>query len=107
MKTSFTAVILFLTFPLVTSFLLPPPVTLHQPLSLTAKTPRVKPLPPTAPAPTLTSIPPMKIALLVEPTPFNYVCGYSNRYNEMLRYIKKAGDDVSILTTDDKPDPPK
>lgn len=49
----------------------------------------------------------MKIALLFEPTPFNYVCGYSNRYNEMLRYIKKAGDDVSILTTDDKPDPPK
>jgi len=44
---------------------------------------------------------------MVEPTPFTYVCGYSNRYNEMLRYLKKAGDEVNIVTTDDHKDPPK
>jgi len=53
------------------------------------------------------SVPPRKIALMVEPTPFTYVCGYSNRYNEMLRYLKKAGDEVNIVTTDDHKDPPK
>ena len=67
----------------------------------------VKPLPSSAPAPPLDSNPPLKVALMVEPTPFTYVCGYSNRFNEMLRYLQKAGDDVSILTTDDTPDPPK
>jgi len=37
---------------------------------------------------------------MVEPTPFTHVSGYSNRFNEMLRYLKKAGDDVGILTVD-------
>ena len=37
---------------------------------------------------------PLKIALLVEPTPFNYVSGYSNRFKEMLKFLHKAGDQV-------------
>lgn len=37
---------------------------------------------------------------MVEPTPFTHVSGYSNRFNEMLRYLRKAGDKVDILTVD-------
>ena len=42
----------------------------------------------------LDQTPPMKIVLLVEPTPFNYVSGYANRFKEMLKYLKEAGDEV-------------
>ncbi|GFH44389.1 hypothetical protein CTEN210_00863 [Chaetoceros tenuissimus] len=51
-------------------------------------------------APDLSLTPPRKIFLMVEPTPFTYVCGYTNRFNEMLRYLSKAKDHVVILTTD-------
>ena len=51
----------------------------------------------------LSSTPPMKIVLLVEPTPFGYVSGYKNRFEEMLKFLKKAGDKVSILTADPNP----
>ena len=47
-----------------------------------------------ASAPELNSHAPMKILLIVEPTPFNYVSGYANRFKEMLKYLKEAGDDV-------------
>eukprot|EP00588_Corethron_pennatum_P017361 CAMPEP_0194307654 /NCGR_PEP_ID=MMETSP0171-20130528/4546_1 /TAXON_ID=218684 /ORGANISM="Corethron pennatum, Strain L29A3" /LENGTH=501 /DNA_ID=CAMNT_0039059835 /DNA_START=194 /DNA_END=1699 /DNA_ORIENTATION=- len=52
-------------------------------------------------APPLTKTRPRKICLMVEPTPFTHVSGYSNRFNEMLRYLRQAGDQVEILTTDD------
>jgi len=52
--------------------------------------------------PPLRRNPPRKIALLIEPTPFTHVSGYSNRFNEMLRYLSKAGDEVDILTVDTK-----
>lgn len=52
--------------------------------------------------PPLKRNPPRKIALLIEPTPFTHVSGYSNRFKEMLRYLSKAGDNVEILTTDTK-----
>jgi sulfoquinovosyltransferase len=52
--------------------------------------------------PPLKRNPPRKIALLIEPTPFTHVSGYANRFKEMLRYLSKAGDDVTILTTDSK-----
>eukprot|EP00904_Undaria_pinnatifida_P010657 jgi/Undpi1/6721/HiC_scaffold_20.g09200.m1 len=52
--------------------------------------------------PNLKAVPPMKVALLVEPTPFTHISGYSNRFREMLKFLKKAGDEVAILTTDDK-----
>eukprot|EP00752_Nemacystus_decipiens_P003935 g3603.t1 len=56
--------------------------------------------------PNLKANPPMKVALLVEPTPFTHISGYSNRFREMLKFLSKAGDEVQILTTDDKPDRP-
>ena len=53
-------------------------------------------------APPLKRNPPRKICLFVEPTPFTHVSGYANRFNEMLKYLSKAGDDVEILTVDTK-----
>jgi hypothetical protein len=55
----------------------------------------------------LRSTPPLKILLLVEPTPFTYISGYANRFKEMLKYLHKAGDEVRIITPDDSPNPPK
>lgn len=52
-------------------------------------------------APPLKRNPPRKICLMVEPTPFTHVSGYSNRFKEMLRYLSKAGDEVEILTCDE------
>lgn len=52
--------------------------------------------------PPLRRSPPRNVALLVEPTPFTHVSGYANRFNEMLRYLARAGDHVSILTVDSK-----
>jgi sulfoquinovosyltransferase len=42
---------------------------------------------------------------MVEPTPFTYVSGYANRFKEMLKFMKKAGDHVDILTVDSKTPP--
>ncbi|KAJ8604459.1 hypothetical protein CTAYLR_000930 [Chrysophaeum taylorii] len=51
---------------------------------------------------------PMKVALLVEPTPFTHVCGYANRFKEMLRYLRELGDtEVAIATPDDKVEAPR
>lgn len=55
----------------------------------------------------LRQTPPRRIGLMVEPTPFTHVSGYSNRFNEMLKYLSKAGDDVQIVTPDQSPDAPK
>jgi hypothetical protein len=52
--------------------------------------------------PPLRRHPPRKICLMVEPTPFTHVSGYANRFKEMLKFLKKAGDDVDILTVDSK-----
>lgn len=56
--------------------------------------------------PPLRSTPPRRVALLVEPTPFTHVSGYSNRFKELLRSLAAAGDAVEVVTTDDKPDKP-
>ena len=56
--------------------------------------------------PPLCTEPPLKILLLVEPTPFNYVSGYANRFKEMLKFLHAAGDDVRVLTADKDPKPP-
>jgi len=53
-------------------------------------------------APDLMLSPPRKICLMVEPTPFTHVSGYSNRFSEMLRFLSKAKDHVDILTVDTK-----
>ena len=60
-----------------------------------------------ADAPPLRRHKPRKIALMVEPTPFTHVSGYANRFNEMLRYLSKAGDKVRVLTVDGKTDQEK
>lgn len=46
--------------------------------------------------------PSRKVCLMVEPTPFTHVSGYANRFKEMLKFLKKAGDEVDILTVDSK-----
>ncbi len=48
-----------------------------------------------------------QISVVVEPTPFTHVSGYSNRYQEMLNYLSLAGDEVSVMCPDDTPNPPK
>jgi len=53
-------------------------------------------------APPLRRHKPRKVCLMVEPTPFTHVSGYANRFKEMLKFMRKAGDDVDILTVDSK-----
>lgn len=53
-------------------------------------------------APPLNRNPPRRVCLMVEPTPFTHVSGYANRFNEMLKFLKKAGDEVEIVTVDSK-----
>lgn len=50
--------------------------------------------------PPLTEQPPLRILLIVEPTPFTYISGYSNRFKEMLNHLHVAGDQVHIFTPD-------
>lgn len=52
--------------------------------------------------PLLRRHPPRKVCLMVEPTPFTHVSGYANRFQEMLKFMDKAGDTVDILTVDAK-----
>ncbi|EOD38986.1 hypothetical protein EMIHUDRAFT_223825 [Emiliania huxleyi CCMP1516] len=47
--------------------------------------------------PRLNLYPPRRVALLVEPTPFTHISGYSNRFKEMLRFLVAAGDEVHRL----------
>ncbi len=56
--------------------------------------------------PTLDETNPLRVLLCVEPTPFNYISGYANRFKEMLIYLKKAGDDVRVVTPDNDPHAP-
>ena len=58
------------------------------------------------PIPLLNSHPRRKVALLVEPTPFTHVSGYSNRFKEMLRFLKEGGDEPAVITPDDSPERP-
>lgn len=48
----------------------------------------------------------MKVLLIVEPTPFNYVSGYANRFKEMLKCLRTAGDEVEVVVTDPLPSAP-
>jgi sulfoquinovosyltransferase len=56
-------------------------------------------------APPLKQYPPRRVCLMVEPTPFTHVSGYANRFQEMLKFLSKAGDKVDILTVDSKTQP--
>ncbi|XP_024519455.1 sulfoquinovosyl transferase SQD2-like [Selaginella moellendorffii] len=45
------------------------------------------------------TIGPRRIALFVEPSPFAYVSGYKNRFQNFIRYLREMGDEVLIITT--------
>ena len=45
---------------------------------------------------------PLRVGLMVEPTPFTHVSGYANRFNEMLKNLRKAGDEVEVVTPDNE-----
>ncbi|KAK6120287.1 hypothetical protein DH2020_045978 [Rehmannia glutinosa] len=42
---------------------------------------------------------PKRIALFVEPSPFAYVSGYKNRFQNFIRYLREMGDEVMVVTT--------
>lgn len=50
--------------------------------------------------------PPRKIALMVEPTPFTHVSGYSNRFKNLLLQLREAGDEVLVIVPDNDPGAP-
>ncbi|XP_024974733.1 sulfoquinovosyl transferase SQD2-like [Cynara cardunculus var. scolymus] len=42
---------------------------------------------------------PRRIALFVEPSPFAYVSGYKNRFQNFIKYLREMGDEVMVITT--------
>ncbi|MQL90169.1 hypothetical protein Taro_022749 [Colocasia esculenta] len=42
---------------------------------------------------------PRRIALFVEPSPFSYVSGYKNRFQNFIKYLREMGDEVIVVTT--------
>lgn len=40
-----------------------------------------------------------RIALFVEPSPFAYVSGYKNRFQNFIKYLREMGDEVMVVTT--------
>ncbi|EME30201.1 Sulfoquinovosyl transferase SQD2 [Galdieria sulphuraria] len=52
-------------------------------------------------------LPPHRIVMIIEPSPFTHVSGYSNRFIETLRYLKEAGDDVLIVVPEVSGSAPK
>lgn len=42
---------------------------------------------------------PRRIALFVEPSPFAYVSGYKNRFQNFIKYLREFGDEVMVVTT--------
>ncbi|KAJ8899725.1 hypothetical protein K2173_019424 [Erythroxylum novogranatense] len=42
---------------------------------------------------------PRRITLFVEPSPFAYVSGYKNRFQNFIKYLREMGDEVMVVTT--------
>lgn len=42
---------------------------------------------------------PRRVVLFVEPSPFSYISGYKNRYQNFIRYLRELGDEVLVVTT--------
>jgi len=55
---------------------------------------------PPAAAASKTSDEPLRVCLLVEPSPFSYVCGYTNRFQALLSYLHEQKDYAEIVTTE-------
>lgn len=51
-----------------------------------------------AAAPSALPAPPKRVCILVEPSPFTYVCGYMNRYRNTVRFLQEAGCEVLLVT---------
>ncbi|WVZ88442.1 hypothetical protein U9M48_034963, partial [Paspalum notatum var. saurae] len=95
-----------------TSWLAPtrwhPPRSVHRPLPC-ASLPTSPPSSVFAPEPGLEPEPPhdeaqdesrpRRIALFVEPSPFAYVSGYKNRFQNFIKYLREMGDEVIVVTT--------
>ena len=41
---------------------------------------------------------PRRVCIMVEPSPFTYVCGYMNRYRNTIRFLTEAGVEVMVVT---------
>jgi sulfoquinovosyltransferase len=41
---------------------------------------------------------PIKVCVLVEPSPFSYVSGYAGRFQNLILHLKERGDDVQVIT---------
>eukprot|EP00186_Timspurckia_oligopyrenoides_P000460 CAMPEP_0182444150 /NCGR_PEP_ID=MMETSP1172-20130603/2697_1 /TAXON_ID=708627 /ORGANISM="Timspurckia oligopyrenoides, Strain CCMP3278" /LENGTH=417 /DNA_ID=CAMNT_0024639651 /DNA_START=216 /DNA_END=1466 /DNA_ORIENTATION=+ len=54
----------------------------------------------------LNATPRRRVAIVVEPTPFTHVSGYSNRFKTLLKYLNEAGDEVMVITVDNSKDAP-
>ena len=48
----------------------------------------------------------LRICLMVEPSPFTYVSGYANRFQELIRFLIQCNDTVEVITCDESY-PPK
>jgi sulfoquinovosyltransferase len=44
---------------------------------------------------------PIKVCVLVEPSPFSYVSGYAGRFQNLVLHLKGRGDDVQVITPAD------
>ncbi|CAH9061252.1 unnamed protein product [Cuscuta europaea] len=42
---------------------------------------------------------PRRIVLFVEPSPFSYISGYKNRFQNFIKYLRELGDQVMVVTT--------
>lgn len=53
---------------------------------------------PAAQASTASPRRPQRVVIMVEPSPFTYVCGYMNRYRNTIRFLIEAGVEVLVVT---------
>ncbi|KAJ4814085.1 D-inositol 3-phosphate glycosyltransferase [Rhynchospora pubera] len=58
----------------------------------------IQPSDTSSPSPSANSRP-RRIALFVEPSPFAYVSGYKNRFQNFIKYLREMGDEVIVVTT--------
>ncbi|XP_073014468.1 sulfoquinovosyl transferase SQD2-like isoform X1 [Typha latifolia] len=42
---------------------------------------------------------PRRVALFVEPSPFAYISGYKNRFQNFIKHLREMGDEVIVVTT--------
>ncbi|KAF3329064.1 Sulfoquinovosyl transferase SQD2 [Carex littledalei] len=42
---------------------------------------------------------PRRIALFIEPSPFAYISGYKNRFQNFIKHLREMGDEVLVVTT--------